>query len=146
LVEKVKKDGFDVELISPTGVPNLEVRFLQMQCNVVTEMLTYGWFGTNVREAMMLGKPVICFIRPEWLESLREEIPEYAEELPITSATPVSVEVILSDLIAKPELRAEIGRKSREFALKWHSTGTAARRFNEIYQNLIFADQRQRAH
>jgi glycosyltransferase involved in cell wall biosynthesis len=129
-----------IELITPTGVPNMEVRFLQAQSDIFLDMLTYGWFGANVREAMMLAKPVICYIRPEWLESLREEIPEYAEELPIISATPQTVETVLRDLIADPKKRQEIGIRGREFAMKWHSATAAGKRFDQIYRALQAGD------
>lgn len=140
LVQKLKEDGLLLELLEPEGVPNKEVRFLQAQADIFLEMLTFGWFGANAREAMMLGKPVICYIRPEWLESVREEIPDYAEELPIISATPATVEGILRDLIAKPEKRLEIGQRSRAFAVKWHSAEAAGRRFDEIYSRLLRDD------
>jgi glycosyltransferase involved in cell wall biosynthesis len=90
-----------------------------------------------VREAMMLGKPVICFLRPEWLESMRDEIPDYVDELPVISATPHNIEEILRGLILDKKKREAIGQKSREFALKWHSSQVAARRFNEIYTGLL---------
>jgi glycosyltransferase involved in cell wall biosynthesis len=109
------------------------------------DMLTYGWFGANAREAMMLGKPVICFIRPEWLESVRREIPDYAEGLPIISATPDTVEAVLRDLIANPEKRRDIGRRGREFAVKWHSAEAGGRRFDEIYSKLLRGDPLRRA-
>lgn len=137
LIEKLRGKGYDVEVISPKGVPNLDVRYLQLQSDIFLEMLTYGWFGANAREAMMLGKPVVCFIRSEWLESVRSEIPEYADELPIVSALPETVETVLEELIANPERRADIGRRSREFALKWHSDKAAAERFDRIYTELL---------
>ncbi len=105
LIERLRAEGMVLELIEPTGIPNKEVRFLQAQADIFLDMLTYGWFGANIREAMMLAKPVICFIRPEWLESVREEIPEYADELPIISATPQTLESVLRDLIDHPEKR-----------------------------------------
>ncbi len=137
LIERLRAEGMVLELIEPTGIPNKEVRFLQAQADIFLDMLTYGWFGANIREAMMLGKPVICFIRPEWLESLREEIPEYADELPIISATPQTVESVLRDLIAHPEKRREIGLRGRQFAMKWHSDTAAGRRFDQIYSQLL---------
>ena len=140
LLEKMAARGFDLELVSPDEVPNLDVRYLQLQSDIFLEMLTFGWFGANAREAMMLGKPVICYIRPEWLQSLREEIPEYAEELPIVSATPQTVEKVLEDLIVNPLKREEIGRRSREFALKWHSDTAGARRFDQVYSRLLWPD------
>lgn len=140
LLEKMASRGIDLELVSPDEVPNLDVRYLQLQSDIFLEMLTFGWFGANAREAMMLGKPVICYIRPEWLQSVRNEIPEYADELPIVSATPQTVEKVLEDLIANPLLREEIGRRSREFALRWHSDAAGARRFDNVYSRLLWPD------
>ena len=140
LLEKLKSSSLSIELISPENVPNKDVRYYQVQADIFLEMLTYGWYGANAREAMMLGKPVICFIRPEWLESLRKELPDFATELPIISATPETVELILRDLIAHPEKRKEIGRRSREFAIKWHSDTVAGKRFDEIYSKLLNND------
>ncbi|PKO30663.1 MAG: hypothetical protein CVU34_19240 [Betaproteobacteria bacterium HGW-Betaproteobacteria-7] len=144
LIDKLKREGLPLELIEPTGIPNKEVRFLQMQADIFLDMLSYGWFGANAREAMMLAKPVICYIRPEWLESLREELPEYADELPIVSATPETIEEVLRDLIANPEKRREIGNRSRRFAIKWHSAEAAGKRFDEIYSRLLRGDPQLR--
>ena len=119
------------------NVPNKDVRFLQAQSDIFLEMLTFGWFGANAREAMMLGKPVICYIRPVWLESVRQELPDYAKELPIVSATPDTVEEVLLDLIANPEKRRAIGQRGRAFAEKWHSAEAGGCRFDKIYSNLL---------
>lgn len=140
LMKKLEAQGCDIQLIEPQGVPNRDVRYLQLQADIFLEMLTYGWFGANAREAMMLGKPVICYIRPEWLESLREELPQYAEELPIVSATPETIEEVLLDLMQHPEKRAEIGRRGREFMLRWHSSGAAAEHFDAVYSALLRGD------
>ena len=140
LIQKLKERGLPLELFEPQGVPNRELRFLQVQVDIFLDMLTYGWFGANAREAMMLGKPVICYIRPQWLESLRLEIPEYAAELPIVDATPDTVEAVVLDLIGNPDKRLAIGRRSRAFALKWHSAQAAGRRFDEVYRRLLAGD------
>lgn len=140
LVDKLKSEGLDVELIEPVGVPNKEVRFLQVQSDIFLDMLTVGWFGANAREAMMLGKPVICFLRPEWLESLRREIPDYANELPVISATPETVEFILRELIDNPEKRKAVGEQGRQFSLKWHSGDSAAKHFDYVYSQLILGN------
>ncbi len=137
LIERLKAEGHKVELIFFHDVPNKQLRYYQAQADIVVDMLTYGWFGANVREAMMLGKPAICFLRPEWLESMRREIPEYVDELPVISATPQTIYDVLKDLIEHPEKRREIGRRSREFAVKWHSSEAGARRVAEIYSSLL---------
>lgn len=137
LVERLKSEGHKVELIFFHDVPNLKLRFYQAQADIVVDMLTFGFFGANVREAMMLGKPAVCFLRPEWLESMRREVPEYVDELPVVSATPQTVYDVLKDLIEHPKKRREIGRRSREFAVKWHSSEAAAKRFDQIYSSLL---------
>jgi glycosyltransferase involved in cell wall biosynthesis len=137
LIDQLKAEGHNVELIFFHDLPNKSVRYYQAQADIVVDMLTYGWFGANVREAMMLGKPAICFLRPEWLESMRREIPEYVDELPVISATPQNVYEILVDLVKHPEKRREIGRRSREFAVKWHSAEAGARRLDRIYNGLL---------
>ena len=144
LIKKLKSQGFLLELLEPTGFRNKELRFLQAQADIFLEMLTFGWFGANAREAMMLGKPVICYIRPEWLESVKQEIPEYAKDLPIISATPGTVEAVLRDLITHPEKRIEVGRRSRTFAERWHSSEAGGRRFDEIYSKLLRGDPQLR--
>lgn len=137
LVEKLRGQGVSLELLEPTGIPNVDVRSLQVQADIFLDMLTYGWFGATAREAMMLGKPVICYIRPEWLESVRRELPAYADELPIVSATPDTVEAVLRDLIANPEKRRKIGDLGRAFAIKWHSADAGGRRMDDVYSTLL---------
>jgi glycosyltransferase involved in cell wall biosynthesis len=144
LVEKLNREGMELEILSPSGVPNKEVRFIQAQCDIFLDMLTYGWFGAMAREAMMLGKPVICYLRPEWLETMRLEIPEYVEELPIISATPENIEEVLRNLIANPEMLHEIGIRSRKFAIRWHSKESGGNRLNEVYQKLLNGDAQLR--
>jgi glycosyltransferase involved in cell wall biosynthesis len=86
---------------------------------------------------MMLGKPVVCYLRPEWLASIRRELPEFVDQLPIVSATPENVYEVLEDLVRNPEKRRDIGRRSREFAVRWHSSERAAARFDQIYRDLL---------
>ena len=137
LVERLKQEGHKVELIFFHDVPNKKLRYYQVQADIVVDMLTFGWFGANVREAMMLGKPAVCFLRPEWLEIARKEIPEYVRELPVISATPQTAYDIVKDLVEDPQKRREIGSRSREFAVKWHSAEAGARKFDKIYSDLL---------
>lgn len=140
LLEKLKKQGFPVEMIFFNDVPSIKMRYYQVQADIVVDMLTFGFFGANIREGMMLGKPCVCYIRPEWLEQIRKEIPEYADELPVISATPDTIEAILIDLINNPEKRREIGRRSRKFAEKWHRADKAAIIFDKIYSDLVHSN------
>jgi hypothetical protein len=137
LVEQLKAEGRDVELVYFTDVPNRQLRFYQAQTDVVCDMLTVGWFGANVREGMMLGKPAVCFLRPSWIENVRREVPDYVEELPVVNATPETVHDVLVELLEDPARRQELGERGREFAVKWHSSQAAARRLDGIYSELL---------
>lgn len=137
VIERLKSEGHDVEMIFFKDVPSKNVRYYQVQADIVVDMLTFGFFGANVREALMLGKPVVCFLRPEWLELMRRELPEYVDEMPVISATPDTVYEVLKDLVSNPEKRKEIGIRSRKFAEKWHSSKAGAKRMDEIYSELL---------
>lgn len=137
LVEELKNEGFDVELVFIKDVPNKNVKYYLQQSDIVVDVLTFGFFGANVREAMMMGVPAVCFLRPEWLEQMKEEIPDYVRELPVVSATPETVKEILIDLIQNKAKRIEIGRKSREFALKYHSIKAGGKRLNDFYTEVL---------
>ncbi|CAM8635866.1 GT4_WbuB-like domain containing protein [Comamonadaceae bacterium] len=140
VIEQLKSEGYPVELIFFHDVPNRQLRYYQAQADIVVDMLSFGFFGANVREAMMLGKPVICFLRPEWLESMRTEIPAYVEELPVISATPGTVYEELKRLVMDKARREAVGRRSREFAVKWHASDVAAEKFAQIYRGLRGSD------
>jgi glycosyltransferase involved in cell wall biosynthesis len=140
LVERLRREGYKVELIFFNDVPNKKLRYYQAQADIFVDMLTAGWFGANVREAMMLGKPAICFLRPEWLRNMQKQVPGYVEELPVISATPQTAYDALKGLIESPDKRRELGEKGRRFAVKWHSAEAGARRFDRIYSELLRRD------
>jgi hypothetical protein len=137
LVERLKEEGLPVELIFFKDVPNLDLRYYQAQADIVVDMLTFGWFGATVREGLMLGKPCVCYLRPEWLASQRLEVPAYIDELPVVTATPDTIEDVLRELVQDSDRRQELGRRGREFAVRWHSSEAAARRLEQIYLDVL---------
>lgn len=137
VIDQLKREGYKVELLFFHDVPAKAFRYYQVQADIVVDMLTFGWFGANIREAMMLAKPTVCFLRPEWLESMKKEIPEYVQELPVINATPHTIYRVLKELIERPVERIRIGQCSREFAIKWHSAQAGAKRFDRIYTELL---------
>jgi len=137
LIERLKSEGFKVELIFCHDKPSKIVRYYQAQADIVGEMLSFGTYGSTGREGMMLGKPVVCYMRQEWLDNASRQIPDFVNELPIVHADPDSVYDVVVDLIQNPQKRASIGKKTREFALKWHSASAAAKKMDNIYSELL---------
>lgn len=141
IVDRLKAEGHDVEMIFFTDVPNKQMRYYQSQADIFVEMLTFGFYGANVREAFMLGKPAICYLRPEWLEDMRREVPGYVDELPVVSATPETAYETLKELVLNAERRKALGVRMRAFGEKWHASDAAAIEADRVYTALIEASR-----
>lgn len=134
-VERLKAEGMPVRMEFVTNVPSREVRFVQVQTDVVVDQINYGRYGAIAREAMMLGKPTICFINPTQEPPLQPL--QSLSECPLVSATEASIYEVLKDLLLSPEKRRAIGLASRDYALKWHSADACARRYEEVYDRIM---------
>lgn len=134
-VERLKDDGIPVRLEFVTNRPNTEVRMFQAQADVIVDQLNYGRYGATAREAMMLGKPTICYIDPRQeppLKPLRS-----LAECPLVSATEDTVYAVLKDLLLSPGKRARLGTASRAYAMKWHSPEACADRYERVYDRML---------
>lgn len=134
-VEKIKQEGIPVKLIFATGMKNQDVRFLKAQCDVIVDQLNYGRYGATAREAMMLGKPTICYINSH--EFSPHSSPRCMKELPLVSATENTIHEVLRDLLQDEERRVALGKAGRAYALKWHSATACAERYEQIYDQLM---------
>jgi hypothetical protein len=137
VISRLKSEGLDVEMIFFKDVPNIQIKYYQAQADIFVDMLSFGFFGANIREAMMLGKPAICFLRPEWLSDMSKEIPDYVRELPVISATPETAYLTLKELVIDIKKQRILGKQMRDFGLKWHASDVAAHKANDIYINFL---------
>jgi hypothetical protein len=134
-IEKLKSEGHNINLIFKTQVANREVRFIQVQADIIVDQLNYGRYGATAREGMMLGKPVICYINDsEPDDSLKLQS---IKECPLISSTETSIYSTLKNLIINEDMRIKIGNQSRAYALKWHSADACAERYEKIYDQLM---------
>jgi glycosyltransferase involved in cell wall biosynthesis len=124
-LEELKASGVNFEYRQIENMSNSEARALYEQADIVIDQLKMGWFGTLTVEAMALGKPVICYLRHDLLKS--------DVEFPIVNATPDDIKQVLSELIASPALRAEIGIKGRRYVEKEHCHIKAAKIASDTY-------------
>ncbi|MGQ0810791.1 MAG: glycosyltransferase [Nitrospiraceae bacterium] len=134
-IDRLNVGGIPVRLVFVSGMRNLDVRFYQVQCDVIVDQLNYGRYGATAREGMMLGKPTICYINLR--EPQAEQILTCLEDVPLVSATEQTVYGVLRDLLLNPQKRERIGQASRNYALKWHSAEACAERYEQIYDKIM---------
>jgi len=134
-VEKLQDEGYPVRLIFVTDQMNRDVRFTQIQADIIVDQLNYGRYGATAREGMMLGKPVVHYINP--VEMKPEHQLKSLQECPLVQADEYTVYAVLKDLIDHKDKREAIGRAGREYALKWHSADACALRYEKIYDTFM---------
>jgi glycosyltransferase involved in cell wall biosynthesis len=87
-----------------------------------------GFYGMFAVEAMALGKPVVCYIRPDIWKDI-------GDNCPIINANPDNLYACLSSLIENNETLHEMGVKSRKYAESKHDVKIVSRNilnwFNE---------------
>jgi len=124
-VENLKKKGYSIELLMAERLTHDKIKELYEKSDIGIDQVLYGWHGKVSVELMALSKPVICYINPEYAK--------YRPDLPIVNANKESIEQALENLIRNPNLRREIGKKSREYVLQYHDVDKVVDQLFKIY-------------
>lgn len=103
---------------------------LYKEADIVIDQVLCGAYGNLSIEAMAMGKPVICYLRPDL-------VPTFPLGLPIQSANPDNLDAVLADLLGNPAKRQELGRQGRAFVEAHHDSVKVIKQVLQIYQNLI---------
>lgn len=133
-VARLRREGIDIEIDFVDNVASWDNRFVQVQADIIVDQLNYGRYGALAREGMMLGKPVVG--RVNKIEHDGSPATACIQETPIVHADEETVADVLRDLAANPGKRLEIGRASREHAIKWWSADRLAERFERVYDHI----------
>ena len=124
-IDNLKKKGYRIELVLAEKLPHNKVKELYEKSDIGIDQILYGWHGKVSVELMALGKPVICYINPEYAK--------YRSELPIVNADKDSLEQVLEGLIKDRALRHRIGERSKEYVAKYHDVEKVVDQLFEIY-------------
>jgi glycosyltransferase involved in cell wall biosynthesis len=131
-VEELQAEGVDVELVMLERVPNQVVRQAMADADVVADQLIVGWYAMFALEAMAMGKPVICFLRPDLVHLYESEGLVERGEIPIVSADASGVKDAIRELALNRDRIPELGRRGREFVEKHHSLEYIGSVFAEV--------------
>ena len=130
-VEQLQK-RFPIELTVVRGVPHDRALELYRAADLVVDQVLAGWYGGFAVEAMALGKPVACYVRDEDLGVLPARM---AAQLPLLRVHPDTLERDLEAALADRAAWGELGRRSREFVLRWHDPRRIAAAMLRAYED-----------
>lgn len=128
-VKELKKQGlkFDFRLIE--NKKNTESLNELKKADIVVDWINpgYGIYGLLSIEAMALGKPVLCSLK-------KDLVKKYCKNCPIVNVKPGELKKELKKLIENKELRKQIGRKSRKYAVEMHDSLNVAKKVSRGYR------------
>ena len=125
-VEKLKNEGYNVNLMLVENIPHNKVIEYYKQADIVVDQLLLGWYGNVTIECMALGKPVCVYIK--------EDLESHLPFMPVLNTSPESLVENLKMLIEDKELRKEIGKKGRKYIEKVHDPIKVTRKVIELYE------------
>lgn len=114
-IDRLKLEGYPVEYFYLTDVSLREIRYYQVQADIIVEQLIYGWWGSTGAESMCLGKPTVCYLRSSWKKQFSQEYPEFSVD-PIVEANTKNIYDVLKKLVIDRGYRQEMGLRARTFA------------------------------
>lgn len=115
----------DFEYRSMTGVTYDEAMRAMAACDIYVDQLVLGVFGLAAVQAMAYGKPTVCYMLPEMQAAL--------PDMPIIHATQENLHDVLDNLLRNPQLRHEIGMKSRAWVEQHNNAHKIASDLVKIY-------------
>jgi glycosyltransferase involved in cell wall biosynthesis len=127
-IDKLKKNGYDIEFVLLENVPHEEVLKQIQSSDIIVDQLIFGWYGVFSIEAMCMGKPVLCYIRNDLID-------KYCQNLPILNTSSEAVYENLVKLIENPEQRIDLGIQSRKYIEIIHDSEVISKKLVEIYTN-----------
>ena len=119
-----------IEWIRP--VPKNQLIRYYNASDIILDQFTLGSWGTSTPEAMSCGKPVLMYYKKDYI------MRAFGEEPPIPNS--FTEDDIYSNLLAiakDADYRAEIGKKSREWVIKTHSSRIVGLRHLDILKSSI---------
>lgn len=134
-VRQLQAEGFSIDFDLVENVTHAELKERYKQCHLFIDQILGGWYGTASIEAMALGRPVMVFIREEYLSYI-----DYGDKVPVYSADPDTIyDVLKSVLTAGYDELEKRSHMSRRFTEEVHDVTVLTRQLIQLYQSLSCA-------
>jgi glycosyltransferase involved in cell wall biosynthesis len=125
-VSALRAEGYAVEVVEISGVPNARVLELFESADLVADQFIAGFHGYTALEAMALGRAVLCFLRGP-------EMTIAPEECPIINTPPALVKQTLKRILDGDIDLTDLGCRSRQFIERYYSLEAVAVRLGHLY-------------
>jgi len=118
----------NVEFKTVERLPWHQLRDAIAEADIVVDQVFMGWYGMVAVEAMAMGKPVLCFIRPDFEGRLHR--------CPILRCRIEDLADRLADALSDTTDRAALGEEGRVYVERVHAAPVIAQGLIELYQSL----------
>lgn len=126
-IEELREEyDFDFKLV--TGLEHSQAVELYSRADVVIDQLLIGSYGVLALEAMLLGKPVIAYLRSDVRGT-------YPDSCPVVSADRDTLKGKLKELLCSASMRNELGYEGRRYAVAHHDYRNVAILLKELYES-----------
>jgi glycosyltransferase involved in cell wall biosynthesis len=135
--EALRREGRkDFELVIYERRANREVLEAMRDADIVADQFVLGTYAFFAIEAMALGKPVMCYLRPDLYEFYRHY--SWGKECPVVDTPPDQIKELIIRLLDDDEERARLGRAGREFVERYHSLDGMGRIYDAIIRQVWY--------
>jgi hypothetical protein len=131
------KTRYDFEFQLVHNLAHAEALQVLRDCDIFLDQFVIGSFGTAALEAMALGKPAVCYLKPSVVAGL-------PPDAPYVNASPDNLAAKVGSLLADGVRRYETGRRSRTYVERHHDARTVARQIAAIYEGIL--EKRRQGH
>jgi hypothetical protein len=125
-IERLRREGEPIELISVQGVPNEKVLELFRSSHLIADQFIAGFHGYTALEAMALARPVLCFLR-------NDAMMIDPKTCPIINVRPEHVYEILKKCLDGGIDLERLGKEGRVYIDRYYSIEAVAARLGRLY-------------
>jgi glycosyltransferase involved in cell wall biosynthesis len=126
VIERLRREGQLIELVSVRGVPNKKVLELFKTSHLIADQFIAGFHGYTALEAMALARPVLCFLRNDGMMI-------DPATCPIINTRPEKIYDVLKQCLEGEVDLESLGKRGRAYIDRYYSVEAVAARLGRLY-------------
>ena len=126
-IESLKKKGLKINFKFFVGSNHETILKEIAKSDLHIDQMKIGWYVTISAEAMALGTPSACYIRPD--------LEKYSKNLPIIRLNKSNITQTIENLILDNDKRKNISQKGIAYAKESHNGPVIAKKLLKLYED-----------